>query len=262
MLEHETARLGHGVGQRPRSPRPGGGARYGPARSGPRHRRGRRRARTPGATAPASPSSAAPPLPQPPDPPRTAARPGGAPRPGATSARSDIGTAPGGRIRRALTTWRPAALLAAATTRICSRRAFVAHADDSGHTVSRPESASKPTATTCPASSGAMAAHRSRRVAPAAGSSQAHSVTSAPIAAPRPIGSRPSRRTVVPVRGFLFAFWPLPFFRACSIAARSATRARSTPDTSPSLTPAPRWCARGPGSACPKGAALRRPAGC
>ncbi|MEU6482027.1 hypothetical protein ABZ858_35175 [Streptomyces sp. NPDC047017] len=56
------------------------------------------------------------------------------------------------------------------------------------------------------ARSGAMAAHRSRSVAPAAGSSQARSVTSAPMAAPRPIGSRPSRRTDVLVRGFFFVF--------------------------------------------------------
>ncbi|OKJ35029.1 hypothetical protein AMK22_17480 [Streptomyces sp. CB01580] len=47
---------------------------------------------------------------------------------------------------------RPAALLAISMTRVCSRRAFVAHADDSGHAVSRPESRSKPTAATCPAS--------------------------------------------------------------------------------------------------------------
>lgn len=49
-----------------------------------------------------------------------------------------------------------------------------------------------------------MASHRSRSVAPAAGSSQARSVTSAPIAAPSPIGSRPSRRTIDVVRGFAF----------------------------------------------------------
>ncbi len=58
-------------------------------------------------------------------------------------------------------------------------------------------------------------------------------VTNAPIAAPRPIGSRPSRRAVRTMRGFDFAVRPPPFSRAASIAARSATRARSTPDTSP-----------------------------
>ncbi len=83
-----------------------------------------------------------------------------------------------------------------------------------------------------------MAAHRSRSVAPAAGSSHARSVTSAPIAAPRTIGSRPSRRTVRTARGFVFAFWPPPLFLAASIAARSATRAKSTPDTSLPLNPA------------------------
>ncbi|MET8610458.1 MULTISPECIES: hypothetical protein [Streptomyces] len=36
-------------------------------------------------------------------------------------------------------------------------------------------------------------------------------MTSAPIAAPRPIGSRPSRRTVRTGRGFDFAFCPPPF---------------------------------------------------
>ncbi|MFC9621116.1 hypothetical protein ACFTXM_14280 [Streptomyces sp. NPDC056930] len=50
----------------------------------------------------------------------------------ATSTGSGTGTAPGGRIRRARTTMRPAALLATSMTRVCSRRAFVAHADDSG----------------------------------------------------------------------------------------------------------------------------------
>lgn len=115
---------------------------------------------------------------------------------------------------------------------ICSSLAFVAQADDSGHTVSWPKSALYPTTATCPASSGAMASHRCRSVAPAAGSSHARSVTSAPIAAPSPIGSRPSRRTVRTTRGdFCFVFWPPPFFRACSIAARNATRARSTPVT-------------------------------
>lgn len=73
------------------------------------------------------------------------------------------------------TTVRPAAVLAASMTRVCSRRAFVAQTDDSGHghTVSQPESGSKPTMTTCPASSGAMASHCSRSVAPAVGSSTA-----------------------------------------------------------------------------------------
>lgn len=44
--------------------------------------------------------------------------------------------------------------------------------DDSRCTVSRPEPVSKPTSPACPASSGATADHRSRSVAPAAGSSQ------------------------------------------------------------------------------------------
>lgn len=48
-----------------------------------------------------------------------------------------------------------------------------------------------------------MAAHRSRSVAPAAGSSQARSVTSAPIAAPSPIGSCPPRRTPSPLTQFV-----------------------------------------------------------
>jgi hypothetical protein len=46
-----------------------------------------------------------------------------------------------------------------------------------------------------------------------------------------------------------------PFLRACSIAARSATRARSTPDVSPPLMPAPRWCSRGRGGRGLRGAA-------
>ncbi|AJC53578.1 hypothetical protein GZL_00974 [Streptomyces sp. 769] len=41
-------------------------------------------------------------------------------------------------------------------------------------------------------------------------------------------------------RGFDFAIRPPPFFRAASIAARSATLARSTPDSSSPLMPAPR----------------------
>ncbi|GGR10399.1 hypothetical protein FHS38_003503 [Streptomyces netropsis] len=50
-----------------------------------------------------------------------------------------------------------------------------------------------------------MAAHRSRGPAPAVGSSQARSVTGASIAASRPTGSRPSRRTVRTGRDFCFA---------------------------------------------------------
>ncbi|MGW4913559.1 hypothetical protein [Streptomyces sp. NPDC004270] len=62
-------------------------------------------------------------------------------------------------------------------------------------------------------------------MAPAAGSSQARSVTSAPIAAPRSSGSRPLCRTADAVRGFGFTARPLPpFLRAASSAARSATR--------------------------------------
>ncbi|MGC4982409.1 hypothetical protein ACLQ18_17490 [Streptomyces sp. DT193] len=72
----------------------------------------------------------------------------------------------------------------------------------------------------------------------------ARSVTSAPIAAPSPIGSRPSRRTTDIVRSFGFDVRVLPpFLHASSSAARSATRARSTPDTSAPLTTAPRCVA-------------------
>ncbi|GAA0703931.1 hypothetical protein GCM10009548_91490 [Streptomyces malaysiensis subsp. malaysiensis] len=46
------------------------------------------------------------------------------------------GTVPGARIRRARTTVRPADLLAAVMMPVCSRRTFVAQAEDSGHTVS------------------------------------------------------------------------------------------------------------------------------
>ncbi|MGW0971815.1 HPP family protein [Streptomyces sp. NPDC002516] len=113
-------------------------------------------------------------------------------------------------------------------------------------------------ATTCPASSAAIADHRSRSVAPAAGSSNARSVTRAPSATPRPIGSRPSRRTVRTIRGFAFAFGPPPLARAASIAARSATRARSTPDTSLPFMPGPTWCSRGPGAQGLRGAARSR----
>ena len=85
-------------------------------------------------------------------------------------------------------------------------------------------------AASCPARSGAMAAHRSRRLAPAAASAQARSVTSAPITAPMPIGSRPSRRTTRKVRCFGFAVRPPPFHFAASGPARSAKRTRSGPD--------------------------------
>jgi hypothetical protein len=47
---------------------------------------------------------------------------------GAVSVGSGAGTAPGGRIRRARTTVRPADLLAASMTRACSRRVLVAQA--------------------------------------------------------------------------------------------------------------------------------------
>jgi hypothetical protein len=67
-----------------------------------------------------------------------------------------------------------------------------------------------------------MAADRSRSVAPAAGSSQGRPVTSAPIAAPSPIGARPSRRTVRTGCGFCFAFWLLPFSRAASFVLYTA----------------------------------------
>ncbi|MEU9112795.1 LysR family transcriptional regulator [Streptomyces sp. NPDC048483] len=85
--------------------------------------------------------------------------------------------------------------------------------------------------------------------------------TSGPeIAAPRPRGSRPPRRTVRTTRAICFVFWPPPSFRAASIAARSPPLARAIPDTSPPPAPTPRWCAqssrfvascfsaRGPGS--------------
>ncbi|MET9388507.1 hypothetical protein ABZY09_48040 [Streptomyces sp. NPDC002928] len=50
-------------------------------------------------------------------------------------------------------------------------------------------------------------------------------MTSAPIAAPNPIGSRPPCRTTTDaVRGFAFAVRPPPFFLSSSSAARSATR--------------------------------------
>ena len=66
------------------------------------------------------------------------------------------------------------------------------------------------------------------------------------------------RRTVVTARGFCFAFWPPPFLRAASIVARGATRARSMPDVSPPLMPAPRWCSRGPSARGRPGAAPGR----
>lgn len=73
-----------------------------------------------------------------------------------TSAGSAAGTAPGARILRVRTTVRPADWFAAAMTRVCCSRAFVAQDADSAHTVSWPESASYATVATCPASSGAM----------------------------------------------------------------------------------------------------------
>lgn len=74
-----------------------------------------------------------------------------------------------------------------------------------------------------------MAAHRSHREAPAAGSVQARSVTSAPSAAPSPIGSRPSHRTVRTTRGFDFAFWPttVPPLEGAAEADRSAPLVRA-----------------------------------
>lgn len=133
-------------------------------------------------------------------------------------------------------TVRPADWLAAAIIRTCSRRVFVAQAADSGHTVSCPESASYDTAATCPANSGAMAAHHSRSVAPGAGSSHACSVTSAPIAAPGPSGR--VRRAGQAVRGLGCCARP-PFLRAASVAARRATRARSTPVPGRTRRPTP-----------------------
>lgn len=80
-------------------------------------------------------------------------------------------------MRSARTAGLPAAWFASRMMRACSRRASAAQAADSGHSVSCPLSASKPTAATCPARPGAIAAHRSRSVPPRTGKSQARSVT-------------------------------------------------------------------------------------
>lgn len=144
-----------------------------------------------------------------------------------------------GRIRRARTTSRPAAWLAAAMTRFCSRRAFIAQADDSGHTVNRPESASYDTAATCPASSG-----RWPPTAPAAPRRMGREL-------PGPLGDqRADRRAqvhrlapVAPHRGD-GSHLPLRL-RAGAVLAGvlhrgpQRDRARSTPDVSPPLITRP-----------------------
>ncbi|MFD9042512.1 hypothetical protein [Streptomyces bottropensis] len=62
-----------------------------------------------------------------------------------------------------------------------------------------------------------------------AGATMPRSVIIMLIAAPPPSGSRPSRRTTVPVCRFGFSWREAPFFFAASGAATSAWRARSTP---------------------------------
>lgn len=74
----------------------------------------------------------------------------------------------------------------------------------------------------------------------AAGAVMPGSVIIMPIALPSPSGSRPSCRTTVVVRRFGFLA-VAPFLLAASRAVSRAWRARSTPDTSPPLTTAPRW---------------------
>lgn len=121
-----------------RSPRSGGGAVCGPLRSGPARRPGGRLARQ---------RHGCLPLHRPRD---GRVRPRRR-RPGRARARARRRAA--GSAGRAQSSG-PPQRLAASVPRVCSRRAFVAHTDDSGHTVSRPESGSKPMVVTCPAGSG------------------------------------------------------------------------------------------------------------
>lgn len=137
------------------------------------------------------------------------------------------------------TAWVPTASCAAATIREPIRRSCVAYAGESGRRSSWPVSAWKATAWTCAASVGervaAMSGHWSRMLPPAAGTSQARSAIRPWSTAATPVGSRPSRRTVVPVRRLALRVSPSPRALAASRAWCSATRARSTPDSSGSL---------------------------
>ncbi|MEV7675899.1 hypothetical protein [Streptomyces sp. NPDC088752] len=115
------------------------------------------------------------------------------------------------------------------------QRACVPYAGASGTTSRRPDSSSTATARTCLASSGAaavrMVSHWARTLPPAAGATRPRSVIIMPITAPKPIGARPSRTTVV-VRCLGFCRTSAPFAFAASRAAKRAWRARSTPEGS------------------------------
>ena len=94
--------------------------------------------------------------------------------------------------------------------RAAPQRSFVPYAGASGATSRRPVSASNATAWTCPAEfrrdAARMSSNCARTLPPAAGATMPRSVIIMLIALPSPSGSRPSRRTTVPVRRFGFSF--------------------------------------------------------